>query len=274
MSNKIQNVIYILTNPQYPGYIKIGYASDLKARVASLNTGALVEFSPYAVYETDLQNADREVHAIIALLNPILRASKFSSKGQGKLKEFFKLEPEEAYDLLCRIAKISGQTKECYRVTSDFKKVEDDIVEDDATKFVSNVVSKSEQDLRLNIGPDIVLDYTRRPLTIHFVRDTSSNRYMSFTSWKSLLVEVCNRAIDIYGRNAFETIVLNEENKVFHTKKRDTFGRTEESMRGFSFEKFYDGMYLLTNHSAMRICGLICELVRAFSLCEVELIYG
>lgn len=94
MSNKIQNVIYILTNPQYPGYIKIGYASDLKARVASLNTGVFVEFSPYAVYETDLQNADREVRAIIALLNPILRASKFSSEGQGKLKEFFKLEPE------------------------------------------------------------------------------------------------------------------------------------------------------------------------------------
>ena len=49
---RIENVIYILTNPQYPGYVKIGYASDLKQRIASLNTGALVEFEPYAVYET------------------------------------------------------------------------------------------------------------------------------------------------------------------------------------------------------------------------------
>ena len=108
MAKKIENCIYILTNPQYPGYVKIGYATDLKQRISSLNTGALVEFSPYAVYETSLQNADTEIHAIIKLLNPILRASKFD-KGKAKGKEFFKLEPEEAFELLQHVARVSGK---------------------------------------------------------------------------------------------------------------------------------------------------------------------
>ena len=30
MVKKIENVIYILANPRYSGYVKIGYASDLK----------------------------------------------------------------------------------------------------------------------------------------------------------------------------------------------------------------------------------------------------
>lgn len=105
MAKQIENVIYILKNAQYPGYIKIGYASNLKQRIASLNTGMLTEFEPYAVYETSLFNADIEVHKIIELLNPILRASKFNN-GKNKLKEFFKLEPEEAYELLEHIAKM------------------------------------------------------------------------------------------------------------------------------------------------------------------------
>lgn len=119
---KIENVIYILTNPQYPGYIKIGYASDLKQRLVSLNTGALVEFVPYAVYETSKINGDIEIHRIIELLNPILRASKFNN-GKSKLKEFFKLEAEEAYELLYHIAIVSGTEKHLYKVDNNLNKI-------------------------------------------------------------------------------------------------------------------------------------------------------
>ena len=113
---KIENVIYVLTNPQYPGYIKIGYASDLKQRLSSLNTGALVEFEPYAVYETTQKNADINIHKIIKLLNPILQASKFNEKNQAKQKEFFKIEPEEAFALLEQIAIVSGTRHKLYRL--------------------------------------------------------------------------------------------------------------------------------------------------------------
>ena len=119
---KIENVIYILTNPQYPGYIKIGYASDLKQRLSSLNTGALVEFVQYAVYKTTKDKGDLEIHKIIELLNPILRASKFDN-GKSKLKEFFKLEPDEAYELLQHIAIVSGTEKHLYKVDANMNKI-------------------------------------------------------------------------------------------------------------------------------------------------------
>lgn len=33
----IAGVIYILTNPSFPDYVKIGYATDIKKRLAQLN---------------------------------------------------------------------------------------------------------------------------------------------------------------------------------------------------------------------------------------------
>ena len=150
MAKKIENVIYILTNPQYPGYVKIGYASDLKQRISSLNTGVLVSFSPYAVYETSLQNADVEIHAIIRLLNPILRASKFE-KGKVQGKEFFKLEPEEAFELFKHIAKVSGTESKAYRVTADYKPIPPENPLKDATVDI-------EEDKEEKHGkPDVVI---------------------------------------------------------------------------------------------------------------------
>lgn len=127
MAQQIENVIYILTNTQYPGYIKIGYASNLKQRISSLNTGVLTEFTPFAVYETNRLNADIELHKIIELLNPILRASKFNN-GKSKLKEFFKLEPEEAYELLEHIAIMTNTMDRLYKIDSSFNKIENSIL--------------------------------------------------------------------------------------------------------------------------------------------------
>ena len=36
--NKEQGVIYILTNPSFPEYVKIGYADDMEQRLAQLNS--------------------------------------------------------------------------------------------------------------------------------------------------------------------------------------------------------------------------------------------
>ena len=121
---KIQNVIYILTNPQYPEYIKIGYASDLKARLSSLDTGTMSSFIPYAVYKTQLSVADKQLHRIIGLLNPKLRATKFKN-GKKSEREFFKLDPEEAYELLKCIAKISGTLNCLYKIDANGKLIPD-----------------------------------------------------------------------------------------------------------------------------------------------------
>ena len=50
-----KGVIYILTNPSFPDYIKIGYAKNLERRLQQLNRSETIPFAfrAYAVYEAD-----------------------------------------------------------------------------------------------------------------------------------------------------------------------------------------------------------------------------
>ena len=52
-AEKKAGVIYILTNPSFPEYVKIGYASNIEKRLAQLNRSECIPFAfrVYAVYE-------------------------------------------------------------------------------------------------------------------------------------------------------------------------------------------------------------------------------
>ena len=44
-----QGVIYILTNPSFPQYVKIGYADNIEARLRQLNNSECIPFA-FRVY--------------------------------------------------------------------------------------------------------------------------------------------------------------------------------------------------------------------------------
>ena len=48
-------VIYILTNPSFPEYVKIGYADDIDKRLQQLNRSERIPFAfrVYATYEVN-----------------------------------------------------------------------------------------------------------------------------------------------------------------------------------------------------------------------------
>lgn len=104
-----RGVIYILTNPSFPDYVKIGYAKDLEKRMRQLNRSETIPyaFRAYAVYEVDSTLTDRILHSLIDQLNPDLRTIE-TFDGKERKKEFYAMRPEEAYSLLEAIAKISG----------------------------------------------------------------------------------------------------------------------------------------------------------------------
>ena len=62
MENK--GVIYILTNPSFPEYVKIGYADDVNKRLAQLNRSECTPyaFRVYATYEVDQRLDDLKLH--------------------------------------------------------------------------------------------------------------------------------------------------------------------------------------------------------------------
>ena len=82
-------VIYILKNPSFPDYIKIGYADNIENRLQQLNNSECTPFAfrVYATYEVDSRLSDLKIHAIIDKLNPNLRSID-NYNGKKRVREF------------------------------------------------------------------------------------------------------------------------------------------------------------------------------------------
>lgn len=108
MSEK-NGVIYILTNPSFPEYVKIGYADDIDSRLKQLNRSECIPFAfrVYATYEVPSRLSDLKIHSIIDKLNPDLRSVE-SFNGKQRVREFYAMTPEDAYSILEAIAEIHG----------------------------------------------------------------------------------------------------------------------------------------------------------------------
>ena len=87
-----KGVIYILTNPSFPDYVKIGYADDIEKRLKQLNRSECVPFAfrVYATYEVNSRLSDLKIHSIIDKLNPDLRSiDEFNGQKRVRLKTIF-----------------------------------------------------------------------------------------------------------------------------------------------------------------------------------------
>lgn len=108
MSDK-KGVIYILTNPSFPQYVKIGYATDVNQRLDELNRSSAVPFAfrIFATYEVDSALSDKKLHSILDKLNPELRSTE-EVDGKRRIREFYAMPPEDAYAILEAIAEINN----------------------------------------------------------------------------------------------------------------------------------------------------------------------
>lgn len=95
METKSQGVIYILTNPSFPDYVKIGYVDDVNKRLKELNRSECIPFAfrLYAYYEVPQRLTDKKLHELIDMINPDLRAiEEFDSK--RRTREFYNMTSE------------------------------------------------------------------------------------------------------------------------------------------------------------------------------------
>lgn len=133
-----KGVIYILTNPAFPAYVKIGYADDLEKRLKQLNSSEAVPFAfrVYATYEVEGRLTDKKLHSLIDQLNPELRSiDEFD--GKKREREFFAMSAEEAYSIFECIAEISGTSSRLKKRTPEGHEIKDE--------ELANLLSKEVQ---------------------------------------------------------------------------------------------------------------------------------
>lgn len=120
--------IYIMTNPSFPEYVKIGYAKDVQQRLDDLNRSSAVPFAfrIYATYEVDSDLSDKKLHSILDKLNPDLRSTE-EINGKKRTREFYAMSPEDAYAILDAIAEINGYKHRLkkWKATAEEKKAEE-----------------------------------------------------------------------------------------------------------------------------------------------------
>ena len=121
-----KGVIYILTNPSFPAYVKIGYAKNIEERLNQLNRSETIPFAfrVYATYDVVTPLTDLVLHSLIDGLNPDLRAIE-TFDGKKRTKEFYEMTAEDAYNILSCIAKISGPESRLKRMKPEGHEVED-----------------------------------------------------------------------------------------------------------------------------------------------------
>ena len=151
-TEKIAGVIYILTNPSFPEYVKIGYADDINKRLKELNRSECIPyaFRVYAVYEVNERLKDIAIHNMIDNINPNLRAIE-TFDGKKRKKEFYAMTADDAYAILETIAAISGTTDRLHRLTPEGHEVIDEKIAEE----IENTVAYSEDASLLKADSEI-----------------------------------------------------------------------------------------------------------------------
>lgn len=104
--DNVKGVVYILTNPSFPEWIKIGYSDDVKERLKKLNRSECIPFSfrLYAYLPVPIRLEDKEIHDFIDLINPDIRSVE-TTDGKQRKREFYHMSPQKGYDILKFFAK-------------------------------------------------------------------------------------------------------------------------------------------------------------------------
>lgn len=199
MNKEKAGVIYILTNPSFPEYVKIGYANDLKKRLKELNRSECIPyaFRVYAVYEVNERLQDVAIHNMIDGINPNLRAIE-TFDGKKRKKEFYAMTADDAYAILKTIATISGTVDRLHKMSPEGH----EIVDEETAAEVENSVTYSEDLLLEKADNDIKNLYSKlrnEIVSLEAVVVEPKKLYIAFKAPRNIVdVEIQRHALKIF----------------------------------------------------------------------------
>lgn len=147
-----EGCIYVLTNPSFPQYVKIGYTDNIEKRLEQLNRSECIPFAfrLYAYYKVPTRLTDVKLHNMIDKLNPNLRAID-DFNGKKRVREFYAMDAHDAYSILEAIADINGLSENLVLVEPT---AEEQAKEDEALSIRTkrSVIQLPKMDWLINQG--------------------------------------------------------------------------------------------------------------------------
>lgn len=150
-----KGVIYILTNPSFPKYVKIGYSDKITKRLEELNRSECIPFAfrLYAYYKVQNRLSDKKVHELIDGLNSELRSVE-NINGKERKREFYAMPKEQAYSILKSIATINSLEDNLVLVEPTKEEIEDEEeaadIENTTLNFEQFYINKNEKLIKLH----------------------------------------------------------------------------------------------------------------------------
>lgn len=152
-----KGVIYILTNPSFPEYVKIGYADDVEKRLNQLNRSECTPFAfrVYATYEVEQRLDDLKLHKMIDQINPNLRSID-NVGGKQRVREFYAMTPETAYGIFETIAEL-GNRKERLKLwdVTDEEKQEIELAQEIEEEHIERLSPFAFSKCNISVGSKI-----------------------------------------------------------------------------------------------------------------------
>ena len=155
-----KGLVYILTNPSMPEYVKIGFTSDLdiKKRLRELNNPTSVPlcFRAYATLEVeDPEKIEESVHGLFDIIDPNLHSIEIMENGKKRKREFFKVTPERAFAVLNIVATLNNSLNGLKKIMPTEKEQE----EEDAAKGISRRSKMTFRELKIPVGAELIFVY-------------------------------------------------------------------------------------------------------------------
>ena len=197
-----KGVIYILTNPSFPEYVKIGYADDIDRRLADLNRTECTPFAfrVYATYAVNARLTDLKIHEMIDRINPDLRSID-TVNGKKRVREFYAMSAEDAYLMFEAMAEIHGTTDLLVKIKPDKKQEEDEATATEVKEIAREKMAPFSFDLiQIEPGEEVEFWYSgqRSSGILCQVVDSKHIRYEG----------------QIYSLSSFATMMLKSKNSV------------------------------------------------------------
>lgn len=144
-------LVYILTNPCLDGWVKIGMTEreEVEKRLGELNrpTNIPLSYQCYATYEVkNPREVEQCVHRLIDKVNSELHAKEKLSNGKTRKREFFKISPQDAFDILKEVATLRGDlcNLKLYKISDSVKVIEEVDQTIENNKVAETVVSNNK----------------------------------------------------------------------------------------------------------------------------------